>query len=60
MISITEWYRHKSDQNLRLAKRARDPTRRSNFQANSRLWTELAETELAAQVAADERLAHSG
>ena len=50
MLSIAEWYRHKSDQSLRLAKRARDPIRRSNFQANSRLWAELAE-----QAEADER-----
>jgi hypothetical protein len=56
MLSISEWYRHKSDQSLRLAKRARDPIRRSNFQASSRLWSALAETALVEQAEADERL----
>ena len=43
MMSIIEWYRHKSDQSLRLAKRARHPIKRSNFQTTSRQWTELAQ-----------------
>ena len=41
-MSLAAWYYHKADQCTRLAKDAIEPSKRSEFKAERKLWLQIA------------------
>jgi hypothetical protein len=42
-MSLAAWYYHKADQCEQLAKDASEPSKRSDFKTERKLWIEIAE-----------------
>jgi hypothetical protein len=42
-MSLAAWYYHKADQCERLAKDASEPSKRSDFKTERKLWLQIAE-----------------